>query len=235
MRSTAGTQARNWVRLTCKRTVSYQWVISHRSYAWHHGNWGLGPRTRFDHIGAWIIGRNMFGPVRGAWPDDSWKGWWGPKPPYHTPVFVLTHHPRESVAMEGGTTFHFVTDGIHAALERARAAAGGRDVRLGGGVASVQQYLRAAPRRVGGRNALWRWCQQCWAQGKPCSPVSIWASWVTHAPGTSGRRRRCTCARLAPPKGCRSTRPPERAGCPWECCRSWRTGRAFTSTMSSAL
>jgi dihydrofolate reductase len=97
----------------------------------------------FDNIGAWILGGNMFGPVRGPWPEDTWKGWWGPSPPYHTPVFVLTHHRRASLAMEGGTSFHFVTDGIHAALERAREAAQGRDVRLGGGVATIQQYLRA--------------------------------------------------------------------------------------------
>lgn len=97
----------------------------------------------FDNIGAWILGRNMFGPIRGAWPDDRWKGWWGEAPPYHTPVFVLTHHPRESVVMEGGTTFHFVTGGIHAALERAREAANGQDVRLGGGVATIRQYLKA--------------------------------------------------------------------------------------------
>jgi dihydrofolate reductase len=81
--------------------------------------------------------------VRGGWPDDSWKGWWGEEPPYHSDVFVLTHHARAPIAMQGGTTFHFVTDGIHAALERARAAAGGRDVRLGGGVATIRQYLRA--------------------------------------------------------------------------------------------
>jgi dihydrofolate reductase len=97
----------------------------------------------FTGIGAWILGRNMFGPVRGPWPDDSWKGWWGDEPPYHVPVFVLTHHPRAPLAMAGGTTFHFVTQGIHAALEQARAAAGGRDVRLGGGVATVREYLRA--------------------------------------------------------------------------------------------
>lgn len=97
----------------------------------------------FDSIGAWILGRNMFGPIRGSWPDDNWKGWWGDTPPYHTPVFVLTHHPRESVAMDGGTTFHFVTDGIHAALERARQASNGKDVRLGGGVATIRQYLEA--------------------------------------------------------------------------------------------
>lgn len=95
----------------------------------------------FDHIGAWILGRNMFGPVRGPWPDESWRGWWGDEPPYHVPVFVLTHHARPSIAMKGGTTFHFVTDGIEAALARARAAAGGRDVRLGGGVSTIRQYL----------------------------------------------------------------------------------------------
>jgi dihydrofolate reductase len=97
----------------------------------------------FTGIGAWIIGRNMFGPVRGPWPDEAWKGWWGEEPPYHTPVFVLTHHSRPPLKMRGGTDFHFVTDGIHAALERATAAANGRDVRLGGGVATVRQFLRA--------------------------------------------------------------------------------------------
>jgi dihydrofolate reductase len=97
----------------------------------------------FAGIGAWILGRNMFGPVRGPWPDESWKGWWGEEPPYHTPVFVLTHHARAPLQMAGGTTFHFVTDGIHAALAQARAAAGGRDVRVGGGVATVREYLRA--------------------------------------------------------------------------------------------
>jgi dihydrofolate reductase len=94
-------------------------------------------------IGAWILGRNMFGPIRGAWTDDTWKGWWGENPPYHTPVFVLTHHPRQSIQMAGGTTFHFVTDGIERALQRAREAAGGLDVRLGGGPATIRQYLLA--------------------------------------------------------------------------------------------
>ena len=97
----------------------------------------------FANIGAWIIGRNMFGPVRGPWPDESWRGWWGEEPPYHTPVFVLTHHPRAPLKMKGGTEFFFVTEGIHAALEQAMSAAGGRDVRLGGGVATVRHYLRA--------------------------------------------------------------------------------------------
>lgn len=97
----------------------------------------------FEGIGAWIMGRNMFGPVRGPWLDDSWKGWWGERPPYHVPVFVLTHHARAPLTMAGGTTFTFVTDGIHAALERARAAAGDRDIRLGGGPATIRQYLAA--------------------------------------------------------------------------------------------
>ena len=97
----------------------------------------------FAGVGAWILGRNMFGPVRGPWTDDTWKGWWGANPPYHVPVFVLTHHARESIVMEGGTTFHFVTDGIHAALARAKEAARGQDVRLGGGVATIRQYLQA--------------------------------------------------------------------------------------------
>jgi dihydrofolate reductase len=106
----------------------------------------------------------MFGPIRGDWPDDAWKGWWGDNPPYHTDVFVLTHHPRASIRMDGATTFHFVTEGIHAALERARAAANGRDVRVGGGVATIQQYLRAglidemhvaiAPRLLGSGESL---------------------------------------------------------------------------------
>ncbi|MBN2193986.1 MAG: dihydrofolate reductase [Polyangiaceae bacterium] len=97
----------------------------------------------FENVGAWILGRNMFGPVRGPWLDDNWRGWWGTNPPYHVPVFVLTHHAREPISMEGGTTFHFVTDGIDVALRSARDAAQGRDIRLGGGVASIRQYLAA--------------------------------------------------------------------------------------------
>jgi dihydrofolate reductase len=97
----------------------------------------------FAGIGAWIIGRNMFGPVRGPWPDESWKGWWGDEPPYHTPVFILTNHRRAPIRMAGGTEFRFVTTGIHAALEQAKAAAGGNDVRLGGGVSAIRQFLRA--------------------------------------------------------------------------------------------
>src|SRR4051812_47286196 len=97
----------------------------------------------FANVGAWILGRNMFGPIRGAWPDENWKGWWGDNPPYHTPTFVLTHHPRHPIEMEGGTTFIFVSEGIEAALHQAKAAAGGRDVKIGGGVETVRQYLRA--------------------------------------------------------------------------------------------
>ncbi len=96
----------------------------------------------FRNVGAWIMGRNMFGPVRGPWPDESWRGWWGENPVYHVPVFVLTHHPRPPLVMEGGTTFHFVTEGPEVALQRAREAAGSKDVRVGGGVDTIQQYLR---------------------------------------------------------------------------------------------
>jgi len=128
----------------------HEWAFATRTFRQMFGSDGgdTGPDDEFAargfaNIGAWILGRNMFGPVRGPWPDDAWKGWWGTNPPYHTPVFVLTHHPRDSIAMEGGTTFHFVTDGIRTALARAMDAAQGRDVRLGGGVATIQQYLRA--------------------------------------------------------------------------------------------
>jgi dihydrofolate reductase len=120
----------------------------------------------FENVGAWILGRNMFGPVRGPWPDESWKGWWGEEPPYHVPTFVLTHHARNPLEMKGGTTFHFVTGGTHEALERARAAAGGKDVRIGGGVSTVRQYLRERlidelhiairPVLLGRGEALWR-------------------------------------------------------------------------------
>jgi dihydrofolate reductase len=97
----------------------------------------------FENIGAWIMGRNMFGPVRGPWPNDEWKGWWGDNPPYHVPVFVLTHHKREPVTMKGGTVFHFITDGIDAALEKAKVAANGKDIRIGGGVSTIRQFLQA--------------------------------------------------------------------------------------------
>jgi len=119
----------------------------------------------FAGVGAWILGRNMFGPVRGPWPDESWKGWWGDEPPYHVPVFVLTHHARKPLAMKGGTTFHFVTDGIHSALEQAKRSAGGKDVRVGGGVSTVRQYFQARlideahlvqrPVLIGGGEHLW--------------------------------------------------------------------------------
>jgi dihydrofolate reductase len=130
-----------------------EWVFPTRFFRQMHGQGEEGggetgldnsmAEQGFAGIGAWILGRNMFGPVRGPWPDDSWKGWWGEEPPYRTPVFVLTHHARAPLAMKGGTQFYFVTEGIHAALEQARAAAGGLDVRLGGGVATVRQYLQA--------------------------------------------------------------------------------------------
>ena len=126
------------------------WLVGTRMFKSIHGGDGgtmgidndFAVRS-FRSVGAWIMGRNMFGPSRGPWPDDDWKGWWGENPPYHTPVFVLTHHARPSITMDGGTTFHFVTDGIHDALRRATEAAGGKDVRLGGGVATIRQYLAA--------------------------------------------------------------------------------------------
>jgi len=128
----------------------FEWFFSTRTWKQMHGQEGgtagvdnEWAQRGMDNVGAWILGRNMFGPVRGPWPDDSWKGWWGDEPPYHVPTFVLTHHPRQPVEMKGGTTFHFVTDGIHSALQRAKETANGRDVRIGGGVATIQQYLRA--------------------------------------------------------------------------------------------
>ena len=128
----------------------HPWMLHTRTFAAMHGGQGGDTgidddwaQRSFDGIGAWILGRNMFGPVRGPWPDDSWRGWWGDEPPYHVPVFVLTHHARPSLAMKGGTVFHFVTGGIHQALQHARDAAAGKDVRVGGGVATVRQYLLA--------------------------------------------------------------------------------------------
>jgi len=128
----------------------HEWVFPTRTFKQMLGQEGgeTGPDDDFAArgmagLGAWILGRNMFGPVRGPWPDESWKGWWGDNPPYHTDVFVLTHHARKPLEMEGGTVFHFVTDGIHAALDRARASAKGKDIRIGGGVATIRQYLEA--------------------------------------------------------------------------------------------
>ena len=122
------------------------------THVWHQMQGEPGGETGVDNdlaargmegFGAWILGRNMFGPIRGPWPDENWRGWWGEDPPYHVPVFVLTHHPRPPLTMAGGTEFRFVTEGIHAALEQAKAAAGDRDVRVGGGVSTVRQYLEA--------------------------------------------------------------------------------------------
>jgi len=136
--------------LGLRGTELHEWYFPTRSFRAMHGQedgtTGVDDgfaRRGFAGVGAWIMGRNMFGPVRGPWQSDEWKGWWGPEPPYHCPVFVLTHHARDPVEMRGGTTFHFVTDGIGAALERAREAAGDGDVRLGGGVDTLRQYIRA--------------------------------------------------------------------------------------------
>ena len=129
----------------------HQWFVGTRTFQQMIGSDGGATGVDEDfaargfvNVGAWILGRNMFGPVRGPWPDDTWKGWWGENPPYHAPVFVLTHHPRPSITMEGGTVFHFVSDGIHAALARATEAAKGQDVQIGGGVETIRQYLLAA-------------------------------------------------------------------------------------------
>src|SRR3954464_9453212 len=128
----------------------FQWFFSTRTWKQMHdqqgGSTGVDDdwaQRGMENVGAWILGRNMFGPLRGPWPDESWKGWWGEEPPYHVPTFVLTHHARKPLAMKGGTEFRFVTDGIHSALKQAKAAAGDKDVRIGGGVATIRQYLQA--------------------------------------------------------------------------------------------
>jgi dihydrofolate reductase len=131
-------------------TALHGWMIPTRTFRQMIGKDGgeTGSDDQFaargiENIGAWIMGRNMFGPVRGPWPDESWKGWWGDNPPYHVDVFVLTHYARAPLRMEGDTIFYFVTDGIHAALKRAQVSAAGKDVRLGGGIATIREYLRA--------------------------------------------------------------------------------------------
>jgi len=130
-------------------TDMMEWFFPTKTFIEQHG--GEGGETGIDDDfaaksmtgnGAWILGRNMFGPVRGPWPDDEWKGWWGDEPPYRVPTFVLTHYPRDPVEMKGGTTFYFITDGIHSALEKAKQAAGDKDIRIGGGPATVRQYLK---------------------------------------------------------------------------------------------
>jgi dihydrofolate reductase len=128
----------------------FQWFFPTRTFRAMNGEDGgttgvddQFARRSMDGFGAFILGRNMFGPIRGAWPDEAWKGWWGDNPPYHAPTYILTHHARRPIELDGGTTFHFVTDGIEAALQQARAAAGDKDVKIGGGVDTVRQYLRA--------------------------------------------------------------------------------------------
>lgn len=128
----------------------HSWQIGTRAFQKIHGKSGGSEGIDSDYVarftqgvGSFILGRNMFDPIRGDWPDEAWKGWWGANPPYHAPTFVLTHYPRSSIEMEGGTTFHFVTDGIESALEQAKAAANGKKVTIGGGVATVRQYLQA--------------------------------------------------------------------------------------------
>ena len=149
----------------------------------------------FENLGAWILGRNMFGPIRGPWPDDGWKGWWGDNPPYHTPVFVLTHHVRAPIEMAGGTTFYFVTEGIVAALQKAVEAANGKDVRLGGGAATLRQDLRArlidemhlamAPVLLGSGESLFEGID-CAKLGYQCT-AHVSTAAVTHLTITKGK------------------------------------------------
>jgi dihydrofolate reductase len=128
----------------------HEWLVGTRTFAQMQrkpgGSTGIDEdfaARGFENVGAWIMGRNMFAPSRGPWPDDGWRGWWGKNPPYHVPVYVLTSHARDPIVMEGGTVFHFVTGGIQAALNQAFAAAGGKDVRIGGGASTIRQYLQA--------------------------------------------------------------------------------------------
>jgi dihydrofolate reductase len=128
----------------------HDWIVSskmfNKIYGKEGGTEGVDndfAEKSFENLGAWIMGRNMFGPIRGAWPNNDWKGWWGENPPYHVPVFVLTNHARESLSMKGGTVFHFVTGGIESALEQARKAANGKDIRIGGGTSTIRQFLQA--------------------------------------------------------------------------------------------
>ena len=164
----------------------FEWFLPTRTFQQVLGGGADGGTTGIDddcaargdrNIGASILGRNMFGPIRGAWPDEAWKGWGGANPPYHTPVFVLTNHARNPLTMEGGTVFHFVTDGIHAALQHATEAAGGKDIRLGGGVATIRQYLRAGL-------CTWPSPRSSSAAANICSPGSTLPSSVMLAPST---------------------------------------------------
>ncbi|OQW55034.1 MAG: deaminase [Proteobacteria bacterium SG_bin7] len=137
--------------LGVRGTELHNWFFKTKTFQKMHGGGDGGvedvdnafAERSFDNIGAWIMGRNMFGPIRGHWPNNKWRGWWGENPPYHTPVFVLTHHKREPLEMDGGTTFYFVTDGIESALKKAKDAAKGKDIRVGGGVQVIREYLKA--------------------------------------------------------------------------------------------
>ncbi len=129
----------------------HKWFFKTKAFQKMHGDSNQGvegidntfAERSFENVGAWIMGRNMFGPIRGPWTNNDWRGWWGKNPPYHTSVFVLTHHKREPLVMEGGTTFYFITDGIESALKKAKEAANGKDVRIGGGVETIREYLKA--------------------------------------------------------------------------------------------
>jgi dihydrofolate reductase len=151
----------------------FQWYFPTRTFREMHGESGGDAgsddefaRRSMDGFGAFILGRNMFGPIRGEWPDEQWKGWWGDNPPYHAPTFVLTHHPRASIEMDGGTTFHFITDGIEAALQCAREAAGQKDIKIGGDNISAQAMST---------RFIWRWRPWCLVRANRCLMASIFA------------------------------------------------------------
>jgi len=163
----------------------FQTEVFKKMYGQEGGSHGVDngmARKSFENVGAWILGRNMFGPVRGPWPDDSWKGWWGEEPPYHMPVFVLTHYARSPLAMKGGTTFYFAADGIESALQQAKAAAGDQDVRIGGGVATIRQYLWLGP----SMRCIWLYLRFCWGRARICSWELICIGWGF---GLSGKSR----------------------------------------------
>jgi dihydrofolate reductase len=176
-------------------TELHQWFFPTRTlqkmlFGKDEGTTGLDDdyaRRGIENLGAWILGRNMFSPGRGAW-DEAWKGWWGDNPPYHVPVFVLTHHPRKSIEMKGGTTFHFVTGGIDEALMRAKDAAGSKDVRIGGGAATI----RSTSRRGWWTRCIW-WCRRSSSvRASTCSRVSTWGRSATASWSMRCRKRRCT-------------------------------------------
>jgi len=178
-------------------TDLHQWLVPTRTFQRSHFD-ADGGTTGIDddfaaqgskNVGAWILGRNMFGPIRGSWPDMNWKGWWGDSPPYHVPTFILTHHARPPLQMEGGTTFTFITGAIHEALERARDAANGRDVRIGGGPDTIQSRSSSIFVRASSMTCTSLYRQFCWAEESDCSRALTCALWDTNAFSALRRRK----------------------------------------------